>query len=370
MDLLRSKRDIMTKRYAALALLIVAIAATAAFVFRRPHQVQDDRHWATLVTKRGTLEDSIIAIGAIKPDVGGQVKVGSQISGIVEQLRVNAGDMVRKGDILAVVNTTQMRARIDALEEDLVTAKAEYTYAQVQLQRYSQVSEISRNQVDGFRRDTQVRGSTVRRAEAELRQARIELGYATITAPISGMIESVSTYQGETVAASFSAPTFVTIVDLQRLQIECNIDESNIGQIRAGQEVTFTVDAFPSEVQKGVVRTILPKAEMVNSVVNYIVIIEILDKKALSLRPEMTARVNFVLRSKDGIIVVPRSAVIREDGGSHVLVRDAEKWKKTRVRTGSGNSQQVEIISGIGAGETILVDGQLWVGEHGGGADD
>jgi HlyD family secretion protein len=360
----------MTKRYVALVLLVVAAATIAAFVFLRPSEAQSDRQWATLVTKRGTLDDSIIAIGAIRPDVGGQVKVGSQISGIVEQLRVNAGDMVEKGDVLAVVNTTQMRARIDALEEDLATAKAEHAYAQMQLQRYSQVSEISRNQVDGFRRDAQVRGSSVRRAEAELRQARIELGYATITAPISGMIESVSTYQGETVAASFSAPTFVTIVDLQRLQIECNIDESSIGQVRAGQEVTFTVDAFASEVQKGVVRAILPKAEMVNSVVNYIVIVDILDKKALSLRPQMTARVNFVLRAKDGIILVPRSAVIRDGGSSYILVRDAGSWKKTKVRTGSGNSQQVEISSGVDSGETVLVDGQLWVTEHGGGADD
>ena len=360
----------MTKRYVVLALLIVAIATTAAFVFRRPAQEPNQRQWATLVTKRGTLEDSIIAIGAIKPDVGGQVKVGSQISGIVEQLRVNVGDMVNQGDVLAVVNTSQMRARIDALEEDLATAQAEHAYAQLQLQRFSQVSEISRNQVDGFRRDAQVRASTVRRAQAELRQARIELGYATITAPISGMIESVSTYQGETVAASFSAPTFVTIVDLQRLQIECNIDESNIGQIHAGQEVTFTVDAFASKVQKGVVRAILPKAELVNSVVNYIVIVEILDKKALSLRPEMTARVNFVLRSTGGIVLVPRSAVIRQGGSSYVLVRNEDSWDKTKVRTGAGNSQQVEISSGVGAGQTVLVDGQLWVAEHGGGADD
>jgi multidrug efflux pump subunit AcrA (membrane-fusion protein) len=123
-------------------------------------------------------------------------------------------------------------------------------------------------------------------------------------------------------------------------------------------------------VQKGVVRAILPKAEMVNSVVNYIVIVDILDKKALSLRPQMTARVNFVLRTKGGIILVPRSAVIRDGGSSYILVRDAGSWKKNRVRTGSGNSQQVEISSGVDSGETVLVDGQLWVTEHGGGADD
>jgi macrolide-specific efflux system membrane fusion protein len=360
----------MTKRLVVFALLIAATVTTAVFLFRSPPAAPDNRDWPTLQTTRGTLQDSIVAVGTVKPDVGGQVKVGSQISGIVERLMVNVGDMVEKGDVLAVLDTTERRARIDAIEADLIAARAEHAYAKAQLARYEGLDDVSRNQVDGFRRDAEVKLAAIRRAEAQLRQARIELGYATISAPISGMIESVSTYQGETVAASFAAPTFVTIVDLQRLQIECFVDESNIGRISAGQQVDFTVDAYPSEPQKGVVRAILPKAQLLNSVVNYIVIVEILSKKALPLRPEMTARVNFVLSSRTGIIVLPRSALVRESGGAYVFVGKGGEWEKRKVRTGSSTSQQIEISSGLGIGETVLVDAQRWIAERGGKGDD
>lgn len=362
----------MTKRLMVFALVIAAIAAITVFAFRPAPAEQTTRDWPTMRTASGTLEDSIVAIGTIKPDVGGQVKVGSQVSGVVEQLKVNVGDSVEKGDVLAVLDTTEMRARIDAIEAELIAARAEQAYAQSQLSRYERLDDIgiARNQVDGFRRDVDVKRSVVRRIEAQLRQARIELGYATITAPISGTIESVGTYQGETVAASFSAPTFVTIVDLQRLQIECYIDESNIGRIHVGQPVDFTVDAYASEPQKGVVRAILPKAQLLNSVVNYIVIIEIQDKSALPLRPEMTARVNVVLQSKADIIALPRSALIRENGVSYVLVRQGNGWDKRKVRTGASTSQKIEISSGLEVGEIVLVDGQRWIAEAGGEGDD
>jgi len=357
----------MTRRVIVVILSIAAIAGIVAFLPTHRSNSVDDRDWPTLRATPGEIENSVVAIGTIKPDVGAQVKVGSQFSGIVEKLMVNVGDVVKKGDVLALLNTVELRARIEEVEADAASARAELVYAEKQLARFENLEDFSQNERDAIRRDLDLKRSAAQRVDAQLRQARIQLGYATITAPLSGTVESVSTYEGETVAASFSSPTFVTIVDLNRLEIECYVDEGDVGKVRAGQEVTFHVDAYPAEAHRGVVRTILPKAQLINSVVNYLVMVDILDRDKVPLRPQMTARVNFVLERKEGVISIPRSALIREDGATYVMVRAPDGWSRRAVDIGMSTSQRMEVSSGLKPGEVVLADGQRWSGGHGGG---
>jgi macrolide-specific efflux system membrane fusion protein len=315
----------------------------------------------TFQVRRETLTDSTVALGTIKPKVGAEVKVGSQLSGVVAKLRVNGGDRVAKGDLLASLQDAEWRARVDTLRAELAAAVAEMEYAESELARTERLADIvPRSTVDTNRKNLKVRQAAVQQLRQKLAESEIFLGYTVIRAPVAGTIASVSTYEGETVAASFAAPTFVTIVDLDRLEVQSYVDETDIGKVHAGQPVTFRVDSYPDKELAGVVRAIYPKAELVNNVVNYVVIIDITDKLGLLIRPEMTAHVSFILERRDGVVSVPRSALLREGGRTFVVVRAGEEWKKRPVKTGLQTPQRIEIVSGLQGGETIVADKQAW----------
>jgi HlyD family secretion protein len=347
--------------------MIIAGLLLTGFLAYRSEQVQTMLHGseaselATLRVSRATLTDATVAIGTIKPKVGAEVKVGSQVSGIVGRLDVNIGDKVRKGQVLASLRDEDLRARSGALRAELASATAELEYAEGDLARKEQLADLlPRNEVEDARRNVKVKRAAVERVRSGLADANITLGYTVIRAPISGTIASVSTYEGETVAASFAAPTFVTIVDLDRLEVQSFVDETDIGKVKVGQRVTFRVDAFAGQELDGVVRAIYPKAQLVNNVVNYVVILDIVDRKGLLLRPEMTVQVSFILEQREDVVSVPRQALFREGGRTFVVVKSGDEWKERPVQLGLQTPQRIEIVSGLKAGETIVADKQAW----------
>lgn len=248
---------------------------------------------ASPAVARAPFDPDVIAVGIVKSQVGAEVKVGSQLSGIVAKLHVNVGDAVKRGDALAELDDAQWRARVSSLEAERVAAEAELAYARSDVSRMERVASYSPAQVENGRRNVQVREAMVGQARAKLDEARVELGYTRIRAPITGTVASVSTYEGETVAAAFSAPTFVTIVDLKRLEVQAYVDEHDIGTVRAGELVKFRVDAFRDRELAGTVRAIYPKPQLINNVVNYIVIVDFENPPDLVVRPEMTTHVTF-----------------------------------------------------------------------------
>lgn len=242
------------------------------------------------VAPRVALGD-VVAVGIVKSQVGAEVKVGSQLSGVVQKLHVGVGDFVERGAPLADLDDAQWRARVTSLEAELAAAIAEMEFARSDVSRMERVVSFSPAQVENGQRNLQVREAMVQQARARLAEARVQLGYTRIRAPIAGTVASVSTYEGETVAAAFAAPTFVTIMDLGRLELQAYVDEHDIGTVRAGQLVTFRIDAFRDRELKGTVRAIYPRPQLVNNVVNYIVIVDFDIPGDLTLRPEMTAHV-------------------------------------------------------------------------------
>jgi macrolide-specific efflux system membrane fusion protein len=325
----------------------------------------DQPQWPTVQASRANLTESTVATGTVKSKVGAEVKVGSQISGVVAHLYVNVGDHVQKGQLLAELDDSALRARVKTQEAELEAAIAEHRYAKAELDRYEQLGpNIARIQLENSRRNVAVRLANIEQARARLADAKIQLAFVRITAPISGSVASVSTYQGETVAASFAAPTFVTIVDLSRLEIQSYVDETDIGRVRPGQPVTFRLDAFPGQELKGEVHAIYPKPQLVNNVVNYVVIVDITDKPAFLVRPDMTAHVNFVLAAKDHALSLPRAAVLTEGKQAYVVVRDGAGWDKRPVGTGMRTTQRVEITSALKESDAVLADAQLWKTAH------
>ena len=339
---------------------VVLLAIAAAFSRSRMTSGGAIEMPALRVT-RTTLAETAIAIGTIKPKVGAEVKVGSRISGVVTELNVEVGDRVKKGDLLASLEDADWRARTEVLRAQLASTIAEEEYAAGELQRIERLGDlVPQFDADRAKTNLKVRRAEVRRMRAALAEAEVSLRQTIIRAPVAGTIGSVSTNRGETIAASLASPTFVTIVDLDRLEVQTFVDETDIGRVREGQRVTFRVDAFPGREVNGVVEAIYPKAQLVNNVVNYIVIVGIAGGHGLPIRPEMTVHVTFVLARREGVLAVPRSALLRRSGRTFVVVKKGDAWIERRVTTGMQTPHSIEITSGLAAGETVLADRKFW----------
>jgi RND family efflux transporter MFP subunit len=239
--------------------------------------------------KLADLPAQVQATGTVTPRVGAEVKVGPRVSGRLERLLVKVGDSVKKGAVLAVVESLDLQAGVQRADANLREAEAALAYAQSNFARQQALVKdgiISADQLDVNRKALDSAHAQVKNAKAALDQARINLSYATVSAPISGTVASVSTQEGETVAASLSAPTFVTLVDLNRLEVDAFVDEVDIGRVKVGQAATFTVDAYPDKVFEGKVEAIYPQAVIQDNVVNYPVIIRIDGARGAALEAE------------------------------------------------------------------------------------
>jgi RND family efflux transporter MFP subunit len=271
----------------------------------------------------GSLTETVIATGVIRPMVGAEVNVGSRISGTVVSLPVEVGDRVEIDQLLAELDNTALEAAADQVRADVALAQPRVELAESILKRRQRLAGqglASDEDLETADRDLAVERARLEASKARLRSAEIVLGYTQITAPISGVVAEVSTRAGETVAADFSSPTFVTILDLDRLEVLTYVDETDIGRVRVGQDATFTVDTYPDQEFKATVTAIQPRAERQNSVVNYVVRLDFDREDEYILRPEMTAHVRLVVAQRDNALTAPRDALKRRDGRQFMVV--------------------------------------------------
>ncbi|HEX9729539.1 MAG TPA: efflux RND transporter periplasmic adaptor subunit [Gemmatimonadales bacterium] len=308
------------------------------------------------VTRRD-IGATVLATGVIRPQVGAEVRVGSRVSGVLERLYVTDGDQVRRGQLLAQLDSAEFAARYAQAVANLENARAESTYAAGEFTRAEHSFRrevITEAEFAQARRMRDVRISMVRQAQAELASARIQLGYTNIVAPIGGVVATVSTQVGETIAASLAAPTFVTIVDLDRLEVWAYVDETDIGRVAVGQATLFTVDTYPDTEFDGTVTAIRPTAEIQDNVVNYITVIEIAGGHGRTLRPEMTATVNIMLERRENVLAVPNGAVRRDREGAYVFVLRHEERARQPIRTGYRGRDYTEVLEGLDEHDRII----------------
>ncbi|MFW5951924.1 MAG: efflux RND transporter periplasmic adaptor subunit [Gemmatimonadota bacterium] len=336
---------------------IVAVAA-AGWLALVPARGDEPESLRTHAVGRRDVSATVMAMGVVRPMVGAEVKVGSRVSGVVSRLRSNIGDMVEAGDVIAEIDDAEFRTRVAQSEASLARARAQAELAAAELERVRPLAErevVPRQELDAAESAFEVAMAQVKLAEADLESARIQLSYTRITAPIAGVVASVATQEGETVAASFSAPTFVNIIDLDRLEVQAYVDEADIGRIRVGQTARFSVDSYPGEEFEGEVTAIYPKAVIQDNVVNYVVTLRITDRKGRMLRPEMTAAVTLVLEPRADVLAVPSAAVSRDRSERFVMVLEDGVPVRRVVRVGWTQGGWTEITDGLVEGEQIVL---------------
>ncbi len=364
---------------------------------------------ATQTTKviRRDFTSSVLATGSVKPQVGAQVRVGARVSGKVEKLRANIGDSVQAGEVMAELEKDDLQATVEQRQAELDLAKAKLaavesllpqeiekakadcahweaslTRAEQELKRAERLRptkaisgteydttvsnyEMDKAQLASARKSCELAKTRyveerkqaeadLGRAVAALDHAKAMLSYATLTAPISGAIASVSTQEGETVAAGLNSPTFVTIIDLDRLEVDAMVDEVDIGKVRVGQKAAFTVDSFPAREFPGKVVAIYPDAVLLENVVYYTVVIEIEGNEDNLLRPQMTAGITIFLDGKTDVLAIPSKAVKRDRGKNIVYVMKNGRPEPREVKVGWKDGTWIEVASGLQEGETIL----------------
>jgi RND family efflux transporter MFP subunit len=311
----------------------------------------------TVRVERRDLSSSVIATGIIKPKVGAEVRVGSRVSGIVQRLHVNVGDRVQKGALLAELDPIEFEARVSQAEAALKNAEVTLELARQEVERKRALYReelLPQSELD--QAETTVKRDEARldEATANLAAAQIQLDYTKIQAPIGGVVASVSTQEGETVAASFAAPTFVTIIDLRRLEVWAYVDETDIGKVEPGQKAVFTVDTYPDTDFEGAVSAIQPGAEVRDNVVNYVTLIQIASGHGRTLRPEMTTTVNITMDTRKDTLTVPNGAVRRERGRRFVYVLEDDGPVKRWVKTGWRDEAYTEVTEGVEEAERVI----------------
>ena len=332
--------------------------------------------YETVPVKKKTISASILATGSVKPIIGAEVKVGARISGKVDHLYANIGDRVEKDQVIAEIEKKDLEAQVAQAEANVKAADAGVGVSKASFwPALSAETDLGASGTTYFPRQgdnfaglkvtmplfngqdmyaVKQQKSFKDASKAALEYSKIQLSYATITAPISGVIASVSTQEGETVAAGLTAPTFVTIIDLARIQVDAFVDETDIGRVKVGQKALFTVDTYPDKEFIGKVKAIYPKAIIQENVVNFDVVIEIDNSNIEFLRPDMTTSVTIYQEERTGVLVIPRAAVIKEGTNKFVLVKqESGSFEKRVIKTGMTSGSDVEVASGLSEGEIV-----------------
>ena len=333
---------------------IIIVATLNAWPGNAAESNNDLRRTATV--SMGALNETVMATGVIRPVTGAEVNVGSRISGTVVSLPVAVGDRVEIGQLLAELDATALEAQADEARADVALSEPQIELAESILARRQKLAEkglASVEDLDTAKKDLAVAGAQLEADKARLRSAEIALSYTRVTAPINGVVAEVSTREGETVAAAFAAPNFVTIIDLDRLEVLAYVDETDIGRVFVGQRAGFTVDTFPNVEFTAEVTAIQPRAELQGSVVNYLVRLVFEPSADFVLRPEMTAHVRIVVDERDAVLTAPRATIKRTVGRQYVMVRRDGQWAEQDVQTGWRSESSVEFLSGVREGDVL-----------------
>ena len=360
------------------AVVVIGLIAWLMFGNKKEEKVS----FSTEKVTRTDIQTSVTATGTIEPVTS--VTVGTQVSGIVAHLYVDYNSVVKKGQVIAELDKTNLISELNTAKANLSSQQSNLNYQKSNFTRYQTLYNkglVSANEFENARLTYQQAQQQVNTARENVRKAQTNLGYATITSPIDGVVLSKSVEEGQTVAASFNTPELFTIAqDLTNMQVIADIDEADIGNIKDGQRVSFTVDAFPDDTFQGSIKQVRQQSTTESNVVTYEVVISA-PNGDLKLKPGLTANVTIFTLEHNGVLSVsnkalrftPNEALLNKEQSIQDVKADRKLWtlegnvfKAHRVETGTTNGTLTEILSGVDEGAEVLTDFIISGGKEGG----
>ena len=348
------------------SLLIAALVAIAACGSKPKAEYE------LTTVEKGNISTTVTATGTIEPVTS--VEVGTQVSGIVSKIYVDYNSVVKAGQVIAELDRTNLISTLESQRANLTSAESALTYQKANFDRYKALYDkglISANDFEQARLSFVQAQQQVTTARQSVKRAETDLCYATITSPINGVVLDKAVEEGQTVAASFSTPTLFTIAqDLTDMRVIADIDEADIGEVKEGQRVSFTVDAFPNDIFQGAVTQVRQQATTSSNVVTYQVVISA-PNADLKLKPGLTANVTIFTLEKNDVLTVsakalrfsPNEVLIAEDetiegcdAKNKLWVRNGKMFKAIPVEIGVTNGTMTEVVSGIKAGTEVIED--------------
>ena len=350
---------------------VVAVLIIAWFLLKGGKK-EEKVSFETAKVEKKSIHTSITATGTIEPVTS--VTVGTQVSGIVAKLYVDYNSIVKKGQVIAELDKTNLISELNTAKANLASSQSTATYQQANYNRYKTLygkGLVSADEFENAQLSYQKAREDVNAKRESVRKAETNLGYATITSPIDGVVLSKSVEEGQTVAASFNTPELFKIAqDLTDMRVIADIDEADIGGVKEGQRVSFTVDAFPDDHFEGRVTQVRQQATTESNVVTYEVVISA-PNEDLKLMPGLTASVTIFTMEKNDVLVVPSKALrfmpnqaflekdqtIADVEADHKLwTMEGNTFKAHKVEIGTSNGVLTEITGGVAAGTVVLSD--------------
>lgn len=349
---------------------IIIIIAVATWIIPR---IKKDAQIAFETEKvgKGTIQISVTATGTVEPVT--EVTVGTQVSGIVNKLYVDYNSEVKKGQIIAELDKTNLVSTLTSAKASLESAQSSLEYEKKNFQRYQTLYEkglVSADDYEQAKLSYDKAKESIVTAEENVKTAETNLGYATITSPIDGIVLSKAVEEGQTVAASFETPElFVIAQDLTDMQVVADVDEADIGEVREGERVTFTVDAYPNDVFEGEVTQVRQEAIEESNVITYEVVISA-PNADLKLKPGLTASVTIYTTEKTDVLCVPSKAlrftptdetvgkrkIVDTDGNNKLWTLTEKEIRATAVEIGITDGINTEILSGVTEGTRVVTE--------------
>ena len=354
-----------------IAVIVIVVIAVAAWALSGGKK-EEEINFKEEAVKTETLQNSVTATGTIEAVTS--VTVGTQVSGIVNKLYVDYNSQVKKGQVIAELDKTNLLSELNTAKANLASATSNLNYQAANMNRYQTLYKkglVSADEYENALLTYRQAKEQVASSKENVQKAQTNLGYATITSPIDGTVISKSGEEGQTVAASFNTPELFTIArDLTNMQVVANVDEADIGGVKEGDRVTFTVDAYPDDTFEGTVKQVRLEATTTNNVVTYEVVISA-PNADLKLKPGLTANVTIYTQERSGVLAVANKALrftpTKETVGKDMKIVDCNGKNKVwtlsdktltahPVTIGQTDGVHTEIIKGIRKGQKIVTE--------------
>ena len=362
-----------------------AVAVAAVSVLDVKKSGDGSIFYVTAAVEKGEVASSVTATGSIEPVT--EVEVGTQVSGIIDKIYVDYNSIVKEGQLIAEMDKVTLESELASAKATYEGSLAEYEYQKKNFERNARLVEkdmISESEYDESLYSYRMAESTMNSSKAALSKAERDLSYAIITSPINGVVIDRAVEEGQTVAAGFETPTLFTIAaDLTKMQVVADVDEADIGGVREGQRVSFTVDAYPDDIFEGKVTQIRlgsssssstsSTSSTSESVVTYEVVISAQNPE-LKLKPRLTANISIYILDRQDVLCIPskalrftpeyplvsKDAVIRDCTAEHkVWTRSGNTFTAHPVETGISNGILTEITGGLSEGDMVITEARM-----------